>query len=238
MAPSTAMSALTAGPNTEDLPPRSVLVGRGEMQTSLSSEEPVKPKVAILPFSVEALMADRKPSREAVSPGAPGTSHALLKGLRMGSFGSLDTSCAPALSMSSSFSVGDILNMPEDVLIKPESPDSNERTSWLQSPRFSPTPPRFLNARVLSASRKVESSCLSSPKAQDQQKAPDPLHHVPAAGPGEEVPPEAVPFHRRARGVLQLPQLDGDPGQDLVPEPESQSQAAAGGRTRETENGS
>ncbi|XP_034389027.1 homeobox protein MSX-1a isoform X1 [Cyclopterus lumpus] len=145
MAPSTAMSALTAGPNTEDLPPRSVLVGRGEMQTSLSSEEPVKPKVAILPFSVEALMADRKPSREAVSPGAPGTSHALLKGLRMGSFGSLDTSCAPALSMSSSFSVGDILNMPEDVLIKPESPDSNERTSWLQSPRFSPTPPRRLS---------------------------------------------------------------------------------------------
>jgi len=136
MAPSTAMS----GPNTEDLPPRSVL----EMQTTgLSSEEPVKPKVAILPFSVEALMADRKPSREAVSPGGvPGTSRAaLVKGLRMGSFGSLDIS-GPALCTSSSFSVGDILSVPEDALIKPESPDSNERTSWLQSPRFSPTPPR------------------------------------------------------------------------------------------------
>lgn len=144
MAPSIAMSALTAALKTEELPPRSVLVSRVEMQTSLSPvEEPVKPKVAILPFSVEALMADRKPSREVVSPDAlsvPGTSHALGKGIRMGSFGSLmDT---PALPMSSPFSVGDIMNMSDDVLIKPESPDSNERNSWLQSPRFSPTPPR------------------------------------------------------------------------------------------------
>ncbi|XP_054473644.1 homeobox protein MSX-1a [Anoplopoma fimbria] len=140
MAPSIAMSALTAGLKTEDLPPRSVLGSRDKMQTSLSStEETMKPKVAILPFSVEALMADRKPSREAVSPDVPGTSHP-----RMGSFGSLDTS-GPALPMSSSFSVGDIMNMPDDVLIKPESPDSNDRTSWLQSPRFSPTPPRRLS---------------------------------------------------------------------------------------------
>lgn len=152
MAPSTAMSALTAhGLKTEDLssPPRSVLVSRGDMQTSLSPvEEPVKPKGAILPFSVEALMADRKPSREVASPDVPGTSHVLGKGVRMGSFGSLDTS-VPALPMSSAFSVGDIMNMPEDVLIKPESPDSNERTSWLQSPRFSPTPPRKFGVSFL-----------------------------------------------------------------------------------------
>lgn len=145
MAPSIAMSALTAGLKTEDLPPRSVLVSRGDMQTSLSpAEETGKPKVAILPFSVEALMADRKPSREVASPDAtsvPGTSQAMGKGARMGAFGSLDTS-VPGLAMSSSFSVGDIMNMPEDVLIKPESPDTKERTSWIQSPRFSPTPPR------------------------------------------------------------------------------------------------
>lgn len=147
MAPSTAMSALTAGLKTEELPPRSALGGRGEMQTSLSpAEETGKPKVAILPFSVEALMADRKPSREVSSPDAPsvaGTSQALGKSARMGSFGSLDTPL-PALPMSSSFSVGEIMNMQEDVLIKPESPDSKERTSWIQSPRFSPTPPRKL----------------------------------------------------------------------------------------------
>lgn len=145
MAPSIAMSALTAGLKTEDFPPRSVLVSRDDMQTSLSpAEETMKPKVAILPFSVEALMADRKPRREVEPPDAtsvPGTSQALGKGARMGSFGSLDTS-VPALNMSSTFSVGEIMNMPEDVLIKPESPDSQERTSWIQSPRFSPTPPR------------------------------------------------------------------------------------------------
>ncbi|MED6280143.1 hypothetical protein CHARACLAT_007823 [Characodon lateralis] len=146
MAPSIAMSALTAGVKSEDLSPRSVLVNRGEMQTSLSpAEETGKPKVAILPFSVEALMADRKPSREVPSPdGAAGTSLALGKGTRMGAFAGLDASVS-ALPMSSAFSVGDIMNMSEDVLIKPESPDSQERTSWIPSPRFSPTPPRRLS---------------------------------------------------------------------------------------------
>ncbi|KAF7668584.1 hypothetical protein LDENG_00002080 [Lucifuga dentata] len=139
------MSALTAGLKTEELPSRSVLVSRGDMQTSLSpAEEPGKPKVAILPFSVEALMADRKPTRDLPSPDVAGTSQAMGKGARMSSFGSLDTS-VPALSMSSSFSVGDIMNMPEDVLIKPESPESKDRTSWIQNPRFSPTPPRRLS---------------------------------------------------------------------------------------------
>lgn len=86
-------------------------------------------------------MADRKPSREVPSPdAAAGTSQALGKGARMGSFGGLDTS-VPPLPMSSSFSMGEIVNISEDVLIKPESPDSKERTSWIQSPRFSPTPP-------------------------------------------------------------------------------------------------
>ena len=147
MAPSIAMSALTAALKTEDLPPRSAVLSRSEMQTSLSpAEETRKPKVAILPFSVEALMADRKPSREVQSPDAlsvAGTSQVLGKSARMGSFGSLDTAL-PALPMSSSFSMGEIMNMQEDVLIKPESPDSNERSSWIQSPRFSPTPPRKL----------------------------------------------------------------------------------------------
>lgn len=146
MAPSVTMSALIAGLKTEDAPARSVVVSRGDAQTSLSSaEESSKPKVAILPFSVEALMADRKPSREAPSPDAavsvPGTSQVMGKGARMGSFGPLD-SPVPGLAVGSPFSVGDIMGMPEDVLIKPESPDAKERTSWIQSPRFSPTPPR------------------------------------------------------------------------------------------------
>lgn len=145
MAPSS--TAMSAGVKSEDLPPphhpRSVLVNRGEMQTSLSPAEDLgKPKVAILPFSVEALMADRKPSREVPSPdGAAGTSNdALGKEARMGSYPALDPS-VPALAVSSAFSVGDIMSMSEDVLIKPESPDAKERTPWIQSSRFSPTPP-------------------------------------------------------------------------------------------------
>lgn len=145
MAPSIAMSALMAGLKTEDLPARSVLVGRGDMQTSLSpAEETGKPKVAILPFSVEALMADRKPSREVASPASatsvPGTSQVMVKSPRMAALGGVDTS-VPGLAMSP-FSVGDIMSVPEDALIKPDSPDSKERTSWIQSPRFSTTPPR------------------------------------------------------------------------------------------------
>lgn len=147
MAPSIAMSALMAGLKTEDLPARSVLVSRGGMQTSLSpAEETGKPKVAILPFSVEALMADRKPSREVASPAGaasvPGTSQVLGNSPRMGALGGADTS-VPGLAMSP-FSVGDIMNVPEDVLVKADSPDSKERTSWIQSPRFSSTPPRKL----------------------------------------------------------------------------------------------
>ncbi|XP_037535140.1 homeobox protein MSX-1a [Nematolebias whitei] len=146
MAPSSpAMSALSAAVKSEELPPqpRSALASR-DMQSSLSpAEDAGKPKVSILPFSVEALMADRKPSREAPSPdGAAGTSHdALGKCARMGSFAVLDTS----LPVSSAFSVGDIMNLSEDVLVKPESPDGKERTPWIQSARFSPTPPRRLS---------------------------------------------------------------------------------------------
>lgn len=152
MAPSIAMSALMAGLKTEELPARSLLVSRGDMQTSLSpAEETGKPKVAILPFSVEALMADRKPSREVASPACaaaasvPGTSQVIANSPRMGALGGVDTS-VPGLAMSP-FSVGDIMNMPEDVLMKADSPDSKERTSWIQSPRFSSTPPRkFINS--------------------------------------------------------------------------------------------
>ncbi|XP_010879093.1 homeobox protein MSX-1a [Esox lucius] len=148
MAPITAMSALSVGLKTEEVPSRSVLVGRGEMQTNLglvTEETGLKPKVAILPFSVEALMADRKPNRDLKSPersSMAGTSQAL--GVRIGSLSSLDNS-APSLAIGSPFSVSDIMNMQEDALVKPESPESQDRNSWIQSPRFSPSSPRRLS---------------------------------------------------------------------------------------------
>jgi hypothetical protein len=59
----------------------------------------------------------------------------------MGSLSSLDNS-VPSLTIGSPFSVGDIMNMQEDAMVKPESPESQDRNTWIQSPRFSPTPPR------------------------------------------------------------------------------------------------
>lgn len=146
MAPTIAMSALSAGLKTEHRTAHSIVVGRSELQTSLSmAEESVKPKVAILPFSVEALMADRRPSRDLSSLDVSkiaGSSQ--THGARMSSLSSLDTSVT-SLAIGSPFSVGDIMNMQEDTLVKPESPETKDRNSWMQSPRFSPTPPRRLS---------------------------------------------------------------------------------------------
>lgn len=118
------------------------------MQTSLKMavEEDcdTKPRAnaAILPFSVEALMADRKPSRErdisspAVSPLA-GTSHSP----RMGSLAAPETPSSPLSLSSSHYSVGGIMKLPEEALVKSESPDpGQDRNPWMQSPRFSPSP--------------------------------------------------------------------------------------------------
>ncbi|KAL4630209.1 homeobox protein MSX-1 [Arapaima gigas] len=122
--------------------PQSVPSGGTEMQTSVSSpgdEDTEKPKVSVLPFSVEALMADRKPRRDSTgSDGVPvaGTSQAL--GPRLG---------APVtpLSVSSPFSVGAMMKMPEDARVKAESPDRRDRSSWVPSGRFSPPAARRLS---------------------------------------------------------------------------------------------
>ncbi|XP_029112213.1 homeobox protein MSX-1a [Scleropages formosus] len=121
------------------------------MQTSVSSpgeEDADKPKVPVLPFSVEALMADRKPSRDSAAAalseaGAPvlaGTSHAL--GARVvGSLSGAETPVSP-LAVGSPFPLGGIMKLQEDALVKSESPaDRQERGSWVQSARFSPPPP-------------------------------------------------------------------------------------------------
>jgi len=44
----------------------------------------------------------------------------------------------------------------------------------------------------------------------------DPVHDAAVDGPGEEVPCEAVPVHRRACRVFQQPQPDRDASQNLV----------------------
>lgn len=113
------------------------------MQTSLKmavEEESEKPRtnVAILPFSVEALMADRKPCRDLSSPTVSplvGTSHSP----RMGSLAAIDTPSSP-MSLNSHYSVGGIMKLPEEALVKSESPDREDRNPWIQTSRFSPSP--------------------------------------------------------------------------------------------------
>ncbi|XP_064199626.1 homeobox protein MSX-1a [Anguilla rostrata] len=147
MAPGVTMSSLSIGLKAEDTT-RAVIGGRSDLQTNLNmtgEDETEKPKVAILPFSVEALMADRKPSRDlSTSEGTSvaGTSHALSP--RMGSLTGPDTAVSP-LAIGSPFSVGGIMAMQEDALVKSESPERQDRNSWIQSPRFSPPPPRRLS---------------------------------------------------------------------------------------------
>ncbi|KAL4843065.1 hypothetical protein H8958_003338 [Nasalis larvatus] len=116
-----------------------------------ADEEGAKPKVSpsLLPFSVEALMADhRKPGAKesALAPSegaqaAGGSAQPL--GVPPGSLGVPDAPSSPR--PLGHFSVGGLLKLPEDALVKAESPEKPERTPWMQSPRFSPPPARRLS---------------------------------------------------------------------------------------------
>ncbi|XP_053556875.1 homeobox protein MSX-1 [Bombina bombina] len=147
MAPVVIMNSLNLGGKVEETSISSL-----KMQTNLKMgvhEDSDKPKVsaAILPFSVEALMADRKPTRDRdisspeVSPLA-GTSH--THSPRMGSLPAIETPSSP-MSLSNHYSVGGLIKMPEEALVKSESPDRQERGPWIQSPRFSPSPTRRMS---------------------------------------------------------------------------------------------
>lgn len=98
--------------------------------------------------------------------------------------------------------------------------------------------PAFVVTSLFLPCRTPEPHCLHPEEAQDEQEAPNPVHHFPAAGSGAQVPPEAVSVHRWESRVLQLPQPYRDPSQNLVPESEGQGQETAGGWAREAQNGS
>ncbi|MBN3326471.1 HOX71 protein, partial [Atractosteus spatula] len=146
MAPSIDMTSLTIDLKAEET--SRAALNRSEMQTNLNmagEEETEKPKVTILPFSVEALMADKKPSRDLTGTegtSVAGTSHTLSP--RMGTLNSPETTVSP-LTINSPFSVGGLMKMQEDALVKSESPERQERNSWIQNPRFSPPPSRRLS---------------------------------------------------------------------------------------------
>ncbi|KAM6150812.1 homeobox protein MSX-1 [Erethizon dorsatum] len=161
MAPAADMTSLPLGVKVEDSAfgkPAGGGAGQGPaaapatVAAAMGAEEEVaKPKVSpsLLPFSVEALMADhRKPGAKECALAAPEGAQAAggsvqPLGARPGSLGTADAPSSPR--PLGHFSVGGLLKLPEDALVKAESPEKPERTPWMQSPRFSPPPARRLS---------------------------------------------------------------------------------------------
>ncbi|XP_065490685.1 homeobox protein MSX-1 [Caloenas nicobarica] len=154
MAPAVDMTTAPTGVRSDELPASAFSKPGGGLPVAAAmggEEESDKPKVSpsLLPFSVEALMADRrKPGSRESSEGAgppPGAGAAARSSLspRLGAL----TAEAPAspLPLGGHFSVGGLVKLPEDALVKSESPEKQERSPWMQSPRFSPPPPRRLS---------------------------------------------------------------------------------------------
>ncbi|NP_001084367.1 homeobox protein XHOX-7.1 [Xenopus laevis] len=138
MAPALLMASYQPGVKIEERPLNRMQ--QTGVKPSLGEDKPKVP--GILPFSVEALMADRKPGRDRdlSSPtGSPlaGTSHSP----RVGSIAAGETPNSP-ISLGNRYPVGAIMQLPEETLLKPESP---ERSSWIQSPSFSPSPTRRMS---------------------------------------------------------------------------------------------
>ncbi|XP_039397126.1 homeobox protein MSX-1 [Mauremys reevesii] len=161
MAPGVDMTTVQLGVKIEESPASAFSKPSSCVQASVAAmggeEESDKPKVSppsLLPFSVEALMADhRKPgARESIAtspegavPLAAGTSTHQTHSPRVGPLsGAAETPASP-LPINSHFSVGGLVKLPEDALVKSESPEKQERTAWMQNPRFSPPPPRRLS---------------------------------------------------------------------------------------------
>ncbi|XP_038601495.1 homeobox protein MSX-1 [Tachyglossus aculeatus] len=153
MAPAAAMTSLPIGGKTEESPASafSKPAAGGPMG---GEEEGDKPKVSpsLLPFSVEALMAadPRKPGggRDGLSgldgpPLATGPSGQTLSP-RVGSLSGPGASDAP-LPLNAHFSVGGLIKLPDEALVKPESPEKSECGPWMQTSRFSPPPTRRLS---------------------------------------------------------------------------------------------
>ncbi|NXH16730.1 HMGX7 protein, partial [Bucco capensis] len=75
-------------------------------------------------------------------PGAGAATRASLSP-RLGAL-TAETPASP-LPLGGHFSVAGLVKLPEDALVKAESPEKQDRSPWMQSPRFSPPPPRRLS---------------------------------------------------------------------------------------------
>ncbi|XP_030804273.1 homeobox protein MSX-1 [Camarhynchus parvulus] len=155
MAPAVDMTAAPTGVRSDELPASAFSSpGGGALPVATAmggEEESDKPKVspALLPFSVEALMADhRKPGVRDGPEGAgpPPAAGAAPRASLSPRLGALSAEAPPSpLPLGGHFSVGGLVKLPEDTLVKAESPEKPERSPWMQTPRFSPPPPRRLS---------------------------------------------------------------------------------------------
>ncbi|XP_048365986.1 homeobox protein MSX-1 [Sphaerodactylus townsendi] len=154
MAPALDMTSVQSGGRGQEAPappfgnsgPAAAAAG-GPMGAEEGGAEKAKAAPALLPFSVEALMADHRKRDDGLAcatdpagrSGPPGTLSPRLGG----------SSAAPAperpaspRALASHFAVGGLVKLPEEALVKAESPEKADRTPWMQNPRFSPPPPR------------------------------------------------------------------------------------------------
>ncbi|XP_039584824.1 homeobox protein MSX-1 [Passer montanus] len=155
MAPAVDMTAAPTGVRSDELPASAFSSpGGGALPVAAAmggEEESDKPKVSpsLLPFSVEALMADhRKPGGRDGPEGAgpPAGAGAAPRASLSPRLGALSAEAPPSpLPLGGHFSVGGLVKLPEDTLVKAESPEKQERSPWMQTPRFSPPPPRRLS---------------------------------------------------------------------------------------------
>ncbi|XP_018780445.3 homeobox protein MSX-1 [Serinus canaria] len=155
MAPAVDMTAAPTGVRNDEVPTSAFSSpGGGALPVAAAmggEEESDKPKVSpsLLPFSVEALMADhRKPGGRDGPEGAgpPPGAGAVPRASLSPRLGALSAEAPPSpLPLGGHFSVGGLVKLPEDTLIKAESPEKQERSPWMQTPRFSPPPPRRLS---------------------------------------------------------------------------------------------
>ncbi|NWS31050.1 HMGX7 protein, partial [Polioptila caerulea] len=94
-------------------------------------------------------MADhRKPGGRDGPEGAgpPPSAGAAARASLSPRLGTLSAEAPPSpLPLGGHFSVGGLVKLPEDALVKAESPEKQERSPWMQTPRFSPPPPRRLS---------------------------------------------------------------------------------------------
>nr|XP_060633966.1 homeobox protein MSX-1 [Anolis sagrei ordinatus] len=135
MAPALAMTSAQSGLKGG---PASAMGAEEEGGGGGGEDKPKAAPLAPLPFSVEALMADHRKPEPGGAPAAP------RRSLSPHSAGpSAPGRPASPRALASRFgAVGALGKLPEEALLKAESPDQADPTPWMQSPRFSPPPPR------------------------------------------------------------------------------------------------